>query len=368
MRKTFKYKAKINKSTEYNVLDWLWKCRTLYNLCLEQRRLVYGQSRKNLSLYDQKRELPRFKKVFPEFGSVNAQCLQNVVIALDRAFQSFFRRLKQGQKPGFPRFKSVTRFNSFTLTQTGWKLDGRNLYIRNVGRFKLFLSRPIEGCVKTITIKKTPDGKWFVTFSCDNVPPNPLPSTGKQIGLDVGITSFLTDSNGEKIDNPKYFRQGEKILKKQQRKLARRKKGSVGSKQAKRLVAKSYEKIMNQRIDFLHKIANHYIKNFDLIVIEKLQIKNMVKNKYLSKSITDAGWGTFGNFLAYKAESVGRKIVKVDPKNTSQQCSSCGKIVKKSLKVRIHSCSFCNLVIDRDENAALNILYRGVGQTLGVLT
>lgn len=359
MRKTFKYKAEANKATEKNALDWLQKCRILYNLCLEQRKLAYNQFYKSLSLYDQQNELPALKKFYPEFRIVNSQCLQNVVIVLDKAFKSFFRRIKQNEKPGFPRFKPATRFKSFTLTQTGWKLEGRNLYIKNVGRFKLFLSRPIEGRIKTVTIKRASTGEWFITFSCDDIPTDPLPATGKQIGIDVGLTSFLTDSNGNKINNPKYFRQEEKNLRKKQRKLSRRKKTSTCRKKAKVLVAKNHQKVMNQRLDFLHKTANQYINQFDLIAIEKLQIKNMVKNKHLSKSISDAGWNTFGYFLTYKAESANRKIVKVNPNGTSQECSGCGSIVKKSLSVRMHICPSCSLVMDRDQNAAKNILQRG---------
>lgn len=154
MRKAFKYKARINKATELNALEWLQKCRTLYNLCLEQRKLAYNQFYKSLSLYEQKRELPALKKFYPEFRIVNSQCLQNVVIVLDKAFKNFFRRIKQNEKPGFPRFKPATRFKSFTLTQTGWKFDGKDLYIKNVGRFKLFLSRPIEGRIKTVDYQK----------------------------------------------------------------------------------------------------------------------------------------------------------------------------------------------------------------------
>lgn len=219
-----------------------------------------------------------------------------------------------------------------------------------------------------MTIKRSSTGEWFVTFSCDEIPTVPLPDTGKQIGIDVGLTSFLTDSDGNKVNNPKYFRQGESDLRKKQRKMSRRKKTSTGRKKAKLLVAKSHQKVTNQRIDFLHKTANQYISHFDLIAIEKLQVKNMIRNKHLSKSISDAGWNTFGEFLTYKAESANRKIVKVNPNGTSQECSGCGSIVKKSLSVRVHVCPLCNLVMDRDQNAAKNILKRGVGQTPGVLT
>lgn len=369
MRKTFQYRAKINKETEANALDWLDKCRTIYNLALEQRVMLYKQWKANISCYDQEKELTELKKQFPEFKVVDAQCLQNVLKRLDKGFQSFYRRIKSGaKKPGFPRFQGVDRYDSFTLCQHGYRIEGRNLYIRNVGRFKMFLSRPIEGEIKTVTIKKDSSGEWYVSFSCDNVPERKFPKTIKEVGIDVGIKSFLVDSDSNVIENPKYFRKSEKLLRRRQRKLYRRKNGSVGRKDARVLVAKTYDKITNQRKDFLHKVANDYIKRYAVISIENLNIDGMVKNRHLSKSISDAGWGMFFNMLSYKAAEAGRIVVKINPNGTSQVCSRCGEKVPKKLSVRIHDCPFCHIVLDRDFNASLNILKRGVGQTLQAST
>jgi len=360
MRKAYLYKAKINKETEANCNQWLEICRTLYNLTLEQRISVFKQYRKSISLYEQMRQLPELKKAFPEFKIVGSQCLQEVLQRVDRAFQGFFQRAKaKNAKPGFPRFKGRNRYDSFTLKQAGWRLEGCYLYIKNVGRFKLFLSRPVEGNIKTVTIKRTSTGKWFVAICCSNVPVKEYPETTAEVGIDVGIKHFLVDSLGNKRENPKYFRHSEKLLRRRQRSLSRKKKGSQRRKKARILVAKAHEKVVNQRKDFLHKLANYYIEEFGTIYVEALNIKGMVRNRYLSKSIADSSWNMFFVLLSYKAEEAGRRVVKVPSRNTSQICSGCGKVVPKSLSVRVHQCPFCNTVLDRDLNASINILRFG---------
>lgn len=285
--------------------------------------------------------------------------LQDVIERLDKAFQAFFRRLKRGEKPGFPRFRGHNRHDSFTLKQAGWKLEGRYLYIKGLGRFKLFLSRPIEGRIKTITIRRAPTGKWFVSFSCDEVPLVRLPKSEKSVGIDVGVSSFLTDSNGNVVANPKFFSGYERELRHRQRSLSRKKSGSSHRGKAKHSVAVLYEKMANQRKDFINKVALDYLCKYQTIFIEDLNINVMAKNRHLSKSISDVAWGMFFNRLICKAEEAGREVIKVNPRNTSQMCSGCGEIVKKSLSVRVHRCPHCGLTLDRDENAAKNIELRG---------
>ncbi len=360
MKKTFKYKAKISRVTETNCRQWLSICRTLYNLCLEQRILWYRQWRASANYYSQATQLPELKAVFPEFAKVGSQVLQDVVRRVDLAFQAFFQRCKTaGAKAGFPRFRSHRRYDSFSLKQCGWGLEGRYLTIRNVGRFKLFLSRPIEGRIKTVTVKRSVSG-WFILFSCDEVPAKVLPKSDKVIGIDVGISHFLVDSQGNQIENPRYFRRSERLLRRRQRRLSRRKMGSNRRRKARVLVGKAHEKVADQRRDFLHKLANLYVQGFGMICVEDLKIRNMVKNRHLSKSISDAGWGIFIQLLTYKAEEAGRQLVKVNPYKTSQICSGCGATVAKSLAVRTHRCPFCGLVLCRDHNAALNILRAGL--------
>ncbi|MBT9168594.1 MAG: hypothetical protein DDT22_00248 [candidate division WS2 bacterium] len=367
MRKTYLYKAKINKQIEANCNQWFETCRILYNLALEQRISIYKQHDKSISAFSQAAQLPELKEAYPEFKQVGSQVLQDVIERLDKAYKSFFQRIKKGNgKVGFPRFKSINRYNSFTLKQTGWILEGRYLYIKNVGKFKLFLSKPVEGKIKTVTVRRNATGKWFVCFSCDNIPIKEFPETTTEIGIDVGIKSFCVDSDGNQIQNPKYFRQSEKLLRRKQRSLCRKVKSSDNRKDARLLVAKVHEKISNQRKDFLHKVANFYVEAYQNIHIEDLNIKDMVKNRHLSKSISDSSWGMFFNFLSYKAEGAGREVIKVPPHNTSQVCSQCGEKVPKSLSIRVHQCPFCNFSLDRDLNASINILR--LGQSRQTLT
>lgn len=367
MRKTYKYRLLGNDRTFSKAERWLMLCRHLYNAALEQRIMVYRQGGETLSCYDQIYQLLELKVDFPEYKEVSHHTLQQVLERLDRAYKAFFRRLKsKNGEAGFPRFKGRNRYDSFTLKQACWKLGGKYLTISNIGRFKLRLSRAIEGDIKTVTIRRVPSGKWYACFSCNNVPERKLEPLKASIGIDVGIKSFSTDSEGNTVGNPHYFREAQAILRRRQRKLSRRVKGSTRRNKARVLVAVSHEKVTNQRRDFLHKVANHYVANYGLIFIEDLNIKGMVKNHHLSKAINDTGWGTFFELLVYKAEEAGRKLLKVPAYNTSQICSGCGKKVPKSLAVRIHACPFCGLVMDRDENAARNI--SAVGQTAQAVT
>jgi putative transposase len=360
VRKTFLYRATINKQSEANAKKWLELCRTLYNSALEQRIEAYKQEVKSVSVYEQMAQLPKLKQTSPEFKNVGSQVLQDVLQRLDRAFQGFFRRVKEkNDKAGFPRFKGKHRYDSFTLKQSGWKLQGKYLHVKNIGTFKLFLSRPVEGTIKTVTIRRTPTGRWFVAFSCEDVPAKEFPKTTAEVGIDVGIKSFCVDSTGNVIGNPKYFRKSQKVLRRRQRSLSRKEKESNRRGKARILVAKVHEKVASQRKDFLHKVANYYIKNFATIYVEDLKIKNMVKSRHLSKSIVDSSWGMFFSILSGKAAEAGRTVVKVTPNGTSQACSNCGEKVPKSLSVRIHRCPSCGLILDRDHNAALNILRAG---------
>ena len=368
MRKTFLYEARVSHKTAVNANGWLETCRTLYNIALDQRRSAYRLHRATVTCFDQCNQLPDLKKEFPEFKAVGSQVLQDVLERLDKAYKAFFRRVKQkGEKAGFPRFKGKDRYDSFTLKQAGWKREGRYLTITRIGRFKLFLSRPIEGDIKTITVRKTASGKWLIAFSCDNVMPKTAPFSDKTVGIDVGIKSFAVDSDGGVVDNPKFFRKSEKLLRRRQRALARKKPGSDRRAKACVLVAKVHQKISNQRRDFLHKTANRYIQNYNTIKVESLKINNLVRNRHLSKSISDASWGTFFELLSCKAGEAGRTVLKVNPKDTSQLCSGCGERVPKELSDRTHCCPKCGLILDRDLNAALNIFSRS-GQDRQALT
>jgi len=356
MKKTFKYRIYANRETLTKTEEVLNLCRILYNLCLEQRINAWKCHGKFISGYDQANQLSDLKKGFPEFKKVPSESLQDVTERLNKSYQSFFRRVKSGEKAGFPRFKGMGRYDSFTLKQCGWKLNGRCFTINKIGKFKMKLSRPTEGAIKTVTIRKTPAGKWFACFSCKDVPGKPLSKTGKTIGIDVGCESFLTDSNGNSIDNPRFLNEADSVLTERQQALSRKKRGSSRRKKAKLLVAKVHEKIANQRRDFHFKVANKLVKENDIICIEKLHSWKTFRK--LNRSMRDVAWFNFFNILRFKAEEVGKEVIEVPAKNTSQMCSKCGKIVKKELSVRVHKCR-CGLEIGRDHNAAMNILMAG---------
>ncbi len=368
MKKTYKYRLLANEAILGKTTHWLDLCRHLYNAGLEQRIEVYRRNRGRISCYGQINQLPDLKVALPEYRDVGSQVLQDVLERLDLAYQNFFRRVKSGDKAGFPRFRSKDRYDSFTLKQAGWKLDGGYLSVRNLGRFKLRLSRPIEGAIKTVTIRREDSGKWYACFSCAGVPEKRLPESDKIVGIDVGIASFLTDSDGNKVENPRFLLRGEAYLRRCQRAKDRKMKGSHGRQKARIILAKAYEKVHNQRLDFLHKTANHYVKNYGTIAIEDLNIQGMVRNHCLAGSISDSCWGTFFGLLEYKAEEAGRKVIRIprfDP--SSKTCSECGAVNQElKLSDRQWVCKSCRALHDRDHNAAKNI--RRVGQTRQALT
>lgn len=362
------------------------RCRELYNACLEER-IAAHRAGASVNRYTQQRQLPDIKRMRPEYGAVDAQVLQDVIHRMDLAFASFFQRVKaRVGKAGFPRFKGRDRYDSFRFHQTGWKIVDNRLTLRGVGPLKVKWSRPLEGTIKTVTIRRDAD-HWYVCFSCmveiaDPVPNAALPA----VGIDMGLEHFLTTSDGEHIANPRHFRIGQEVLTKRSQSLARKKRGSARRKKARLLVAKAHRKVRNQRKDFHHKTARSLIGGHSLIAVEALQVENMVRRPEpqpatteegvvvylpngaaaragLNKSITDAGWGQFITILRSKAEGAGCRVIAVNPAGTSQACSGCGVIVPKPLSDRWHECPHCRCSLQRDVNAARNILSR-VGQVL----
>jgi len=358
MRKSFKFRLYPNKAVKSSADEILELCRILYNLCLEQRKLAWQYHKKSLSAIDQRNELPVFKKAFPDVKKVPSLTLQEVVERADKAFQGFFRRVKEGERrSGYPRFKSSDRYHSFTLKQSGWNLSAQSLEIAGAGKFKIRLHRPIEGKIKTVTIKHTPTNKWFALFSCDGIPTNPLPKTNQVIGIDMGCEKFLTTSSGDEINNPRFLKTKEVVLKQKQKELSRKAQNSHRREKARLAVAILHEKITNERRDFHFKISNWLVKSFDTIFIEKLRAWNSWRG--LNRSMRDAAWFNFFSILKGKAEEAGREVIEVPAKDTTQICSRCGNMVRKILSERRHVCPFCHLSISRDHNAALNILRLG---------
>ena len=320
--------------------EQLDECRWLYNELLSQRKLAYDELDVSLSKYQQSMFLPLLKEERPMLKKVHSQVLQNIVDRLDLAFQSFFRRCKTGEKPGFPRFRGIHRYDSFCYPQSGFTLLGREIYLSKIGKIRIKMHRPVVGEIKTCTIKKTAAGAWDICLSCE-VNVDPLPPQAEAIAIDVGLESFATLSNGQKIENPRFFKKGEQRLAKAQRKLSKHAKGTKERRKVGKVVARIHERIKNQRKDFCHKEARKIIEQYQYICVEDLDIKNMIEGSHFAKSIVDASWNQFRQFLTYKAAEAGRKIGLVNPAYTSQTCSQCGHLEHKKLTVRVHRCSQC---------------------------
>lgn len=341
--------------------DIIKRHRWLYNTALEQRINSYKERQENTTYNQQSRWLTQSRKVVDAFANLNFSSAQRTLRRLDKAFQAFFRRIKEGEgKPGYPRFKGYNRFDSveFTYNDGSKVRSNRKLYIQGVGEIKVKWHRQFKGTIKTVIIQRKA-GKYYACFSIEYVS-TPVPKTGALVGLDMGISNLVTTSDNEFFAPPKYYRQSEKKLRRTQRSVARKKKGSKNRRKVVRILQKTHEHIANQRKDNIHKVARKLINEYDVIVVENLNTNGMVKNPHLAKSIMDATWATFIIILANKAAEAGKQVIKVDPRFTSQICSECGEIVKKDLSARIHNCPHCRLILDRDINAAKNILVRGL--------
>jgi putative transposase len=360
MRQAFLYRLYVNETQSDKLDNLLHLARQLYNAALQQRRDAWKHQHKSLNYYDQANQLKEVRNEIPEFAQLNFSAAQDMLRRLDKSFKAFFRRVKSGEVVGFPRFKGRDRFDSITFPTygDGIKIKGGCLYIQNVGLLKIKMHRVLEGEINTVTIKRE-CGKWYVVFS-NTVEIKSLPVSDRAVGIDVGLESFAVTSNGEYVENPRYLREAESVLRVAQRSVSRKKKGSSNRRKAVRLLAKKHLRVKRQRADFAHKVADNLVKNYGRIAVEDLRIKNMVRNHHLAHSISDAGWGQFLNILSYKAEYAGREFVQVNPNGTSQICSGCGATVKKSLSTRIHNCPTCGLSLNRDFNAALNIKRLGL--------
>ena len=355
MIKTFQYRLYPTSSQRKTMESTIETCRRLYNDCLAERKEAYEERKDNVGKFAQLRKVKILKDTSPYAEKIHSHILQVTVADLDKAFQAFFRRVKAGEKAGYPRFKGQGRFDSFGFKEygNGFKVDGRRLKLSGVGRVAIRWHRPLEGEVKTLRISRKA-GKWFASFSCE-VDENPLPATGRAIGIDVGINSLIATSDGELVENPKWCRDGQAKLRVLQRTVSRRRKGGNNRRKAVHALQVHHEHISNQRKDFLNKLANDLVVNNDLIAIEDLQIQNMVKSHCLSKSIMDGGWGYFAKRLSDKAVEAGREVVRVNPAYTSKSCSGCGTIFGDlDLSVRWIDCD-CGVSMNRDVNAAINI-------------
>jgi putative transposase len=389
----YKFRVYPTKNQVHVLTFTLDRCRELYNAAVQERRDAYDVIKRrgdfydlparkqaikeqNISYYSQATQLPDIKQMQEDYQDIHSQVLQDVLRRVDKAFKAFFTRCKNGATAGYPRFQGCTRYDSFTYPQAGFSLTtDHRVCLSKIGSVKIKLHRAMKGTIKTCTIKREGDC-WYVVFVCE-VEGQPLPLSYEDVGIDLGITHFATCSDGRMIDNPRHYRHAEKKLATLQRKLALKKRGSHRRKKAVQQVAQAHRKIKNQRRDFQHKESRKLVNRYQVIVFEDLAASNLSKvpkpkqdetGTYLpngaaakgglNKSILDAGWAMFQQFCTYKAANAGRQVLLVNPKYTSQVCSKCGTVRKKTLDERWHSCA-CGCKLDRDHNAAINILRLG---------
>jgi putative transposase len=368
LHKSYQYRLTPTPAQEQALEMTLLRCRTLYNCALEQRKTWWERGQGiGATYYQQATELPDLKAACPEYAEVHSQVLQDVLRRVEKSYHAFFRRVQHGQTPGYPRFQGTKRYHSFTYPQygNGATLDGSHLSLSKIGRILVRLHRTLAGTPKTVTVAKEADG-WYVSFSCADVPIQPLTETGQETGIDVGLTVFLVTADGKQVANPRHYRKAEQQLAKAHKRVSRRTKGSTRWWKAVRQCGRKHQHVRRQRTDFHHKTALTLVRQYDVIYLEDLQVRNMVRNHHLAKSISDAGWAAFRAILECKAAYAGKRVIAVPPAFTSQDCSGvlpdgsrCPQRVAKSLSVRTHICPCCGLIMNRDANAALNIQRAG---------
>jgi len=358
MKTAYKFRMYPNRQQEDQLEQTIDTCRRLYNLALADRKAAYETDGVSRSYEDQAAMLVAEKRE-GNFKGVFSQVLQDVLRRLDKAFKAFFRRVKVGEKPGYPRFKGAGWYKSFTYPQVGFKLEGSKITLSKIGTIRIFKHREVEGKIKTCTIKKDLLGHWYAVLVTE-IEDVPATEPKTAIGVDVGLKSLITTSTGESIQYPRYYIQLEEKLASAQRSLSRKKKGSANRMKAKAKVAKISKRIQNLRDEFLNQISRKLVDSADVIIFENLNISGMLKNHHLAKHIQDHAWGKLIQVTRGKAEKAGKVVELVDARYTSQKCSQCGIMVPKTLAERTHACPNCGLEMDRDLNASLNIRTLGL--------
>lgn len=372
MRRTYRYRLYPTRRQGDALTAQLADACALYNAALEQRRRLWREHGVSVSFGEQSAELRELRAAGLLNDGANFWSQQAVLRRLDCAFAAFFRRVKAGEKPGYPRFKSRRRFEtldwSFAGNAGGVALkDGGRLRLQGVGHVKIKLHRPIPDGARLCEARVSRrNGRWYVAISLDLATPEPLPATGRSVGLDVGVTTFVATSDGELISGPRANRAMAKAVRRAQRKVARRTRGSHRRRKAAALYARQREHEANVRRDHAHKTARALIERYDTIYIEALHVRGLARGM-LAKDCNDQGWAAFVARLAEKAEEAARQVIPVDARYTSQACSACGEIVPKALGVRVHECA-CGYTADRDVNAARNVLAKGLGCSLQAQT
>ena len=357
--KMLSYKLRLypTKTQESKLDDAIESCRMVYNDFIFESRLAYKEGYK-INFDELQRMIPY---MIPK-DKVYSKTAQMVLWQFYNNLKVLSSLSKKGKRTGKLRFKPKSRYNSINYNQSGFKfLPDNKIKLSKIGKIKCIIHRTIPGKIKEIHVKKELTGVWYAIVVCENECKSICSLLRKKIiGIDVGINNYCYDSDGHVIEHPQILRNSEEKLKRSQRKLSRKVKGSSNRWKEKIRLAKIHQKIKYQRNDFLHKISKYYVDSYDTIFVEELKIQNMVKNHHMAKSIYDSSWNSFFQKLEYKAANAGILFAKVAPHGTSQSCSNCGRMVKKTLAIRTHCCPHCGLVIDRDYNASLNIKQRGI--------
>ncbi len=385
MRRSYKFRLRPTKGQHLRLQACLDSHRELYNAALEERRDAWRMRRQAVSYGRQSAQLKEIRTVRPDVAVWSFSSQQATLRRLNRAFTGFFRRVEAGETSGYPRYKAAQRFDSVEWPADGdgcrWKPEVSRVYLQGVGGVKVTAHRQVQGRVKTVQVRRS-GRKWYLILSCDDVPARPLPATGTAVGVDVGVASFATTSDGDHIDNPRWSRVGQARLEKAQQRLARKQRGSANRRSARETVAARHRKIANCRRDFHHKTARRLVADYDLVVVENLNIKNMVRRAKLvpdpdnpgaflpngqaakaglNRSIHDAGWAAFVDILEAKAEEAGRRVLDVDPRHTSDRCEACGHASKDNrVSQAVFRCVCCGREANADEQAARNILRAGL--------
>lgn len=363
MKLMFKYRLKPSCAQRRLLSEHLDICCRVYNRTLAVRQDAYRQRDQSLNYYDTAQLLPAWKADDPTLKQVHSQVLQNVQKRVEAAFQAFFRRVKAGEKPGYPRFRGQGWYDSFTYPQygNGVRLDGDVLHLSKLGAIRVILHRPLVGTIKTVTVRRDRFGNWYACFSCE-IEPEPLPPTDQVVGIDLGLKTFATLSDGRVIARHRWMKRDADDIARLQRKKEKYPKGSPERRKVLRALHHAYRRATNRRSNFAHQTSRQLVNSYQLIVFEDLDIHAMQANGnvVINRGIADVAWGQFVQATLYKAESAGRTILCVNPRGTTQICSGCGEVVPKDLSVRVHDCPHCGLTLNRDLNAARNILARGL--------
>lgn len=355
MMRAYRYPLRPTKAQAATLTSWLGVCCDLYNAALQERRDAWRIAKKAITRFDQTRDLAEARSGDPVLASVPSEIERSALRRVDLAFKAFFRRCQSGERPGYPQFRSRRRYDSLSFSIP--RIAGDRVVVPKLGTVRFHRYRNLGGPVSQATLGRDPAGKWWILFWCELGGAPAKVEVRTAVGIDLGLTTFATMSDGSEVENPRWARAGAARMKRCQQALCRRKRGSASRERARLALARAHAHVANQRKDFARKLACDLFRRYDLVAYEDLAVKQMARGHF-AKSISDVGWGTFLQAVVSKAERTGRHAVAVNPSGTTQRCSGCGVAVEKGLSDRRHVCR-CGVDLGRDHNAALNILALG---------